>query len=301
MDFTTNTAYSQVSISHYSSNELGIGSFGTVFTAVGTNNEEYACKVSELDYGNSLRNFVREVVILSSLNHPNIVKLKDIASSSAGSRGYMILEKMEGDLTKLLADSTGRELLKTSLKSVFHQILSGLAALHWYGYSHRDVKTENILYNYSKHNSGQLKVKIADFGMARNMETDEEYFSKDVCSPIFRSPEIWKSLNQCSENIIPKDRRMYDTKVDIYSAGIVFVDILLAVYNIGQSIEGCVGDKIVIKNEIRGRNILEFISKNDGNPIDHHNLMNYSHETTFIDKAWYRRRINRLGSKDDIT
>lgn len=109
---------------------------------------------------------LREIKILKSLDHPNILALVDMAihrdptNRRARSEVYMVSPYMDHDLAGLLANPKVN-LKLPHIKCLMQQLLQGMAHLHSRQILHRDIKTANILLS----NSGQLA--IADFGLAR--------------------------------------------------------------------------------------------------------------------------------------
>ena len=99
-------------------------------------------------------------------------------------------------------------------QQVFPQILKGLIAIHSIGWVHRDIHYQNILVASPKPSTiSEIKIKIADFGLARKIEsTSQSDNSKmEALSPMSRGPFTAPELSS----------QMYDSKVDSYSAGIV--------------------------------------------------------------------------------
>ena len=85
----------------------------------------------------------------------------------------MVFEYVEYDLRKLLMKNK-IAFTKPQIKYIFKQIMEGIAFMHKKKIMNRDIKSENILIN--KHGI----VKIADFGLARDVHTDQniEYGQK---------------------------------------------------------------------------------------------------------------------------
>lgn len=134
---------------------------------------------------------VREIKVLKKLSdHPNIVKLEEIVRSK-GHSVYLVFEFLEFDLHKVI----GRKQViftKLQLKYIFRQILEGLAYMHKNRLLHRDIKGGNILI------SDEGIVKLADFGLARDMIPDQgqgmeksmQRYTPRVVTRWYRAPEI---------------------------------------------------------------------------------------------------------------
>ncbi|KAI8848094.1 kinase-like domain-containing protein [Chytridium lagenaria] len=106
---------------------------------------------------------LREIKILKSLNHKNIVQLTENGGNkTTRQRGeiFMVFPYMDHDLTGLLENPNVR-FNPSQIKSYTKQLLEGTRHLHANNILHRDMKTANILVD----NRGNLK--IADFGLAR--------------------------------------------------------------------------------------------------------------------------------------
>ena len=109
------------------------------------------------------------------LYHPNIVPIKEVISKNG--RIYIVMEQMSYSLCTcierfkhLLSEDQVRNILFVSAQRVSRrfQILQGIAYLHSHNIFHRDIKPENILLK------GDI-VKIADFGLAREMDSRPPY------------------------------------------------------------------------------------------------------------------------------
>uniref|UniRef100_I3K5L4 receptor protein-tyrosine kinase n=1 Tax=Oreochromis niloticus TaxID=8128 RepID=I3K5L4_ORENI len=128
-----------------------------------------AVKILRPDASKNARNdFLKEVKILSRLKDPNIIRLLGVCVSSDPL--CMVTEYMEcGDLNqylsqRVLLDKTGYP----ALISMASQIASGMKFLSSLNFVHRDLATRNCLV-------GERHIKIADFGMSRNLYAGDYY------------------------------------------------------------------------------------------------------------------------------
>ncbi|KAI4636370.1 hypothetical protein J4E83_001325 [Alternaria metachromatica] len=148
---------------------------------------------------------IREVKLLQSLNHANIVNLREVMVEKNDC--YMVFEYLSHDLTGLLNHPTFK-LEQAHKKDLAKQLFEGLDYLHRRGVLHRDIKAANILVS----NTGQLK--LADFGLARFYAKSSKLdYTNRVITIWYRSPELLLGETQ------------YGPAVDIWSAACVLVEI----------------------------------------------------------------------------
>ena len=109
-----------------------------------------------------LQTVVREVEILRSLNHPNIVQLYGYAESS---KSVFILTELlsGGEVFHKLMQESDQRFTETDAIKVSRGVASALAYLHSNHIMHRDVKPENVVY---ASNEPGADVKLVDFGFA---------------------------------------------------------------------------------------------------------------------------------------
>jgi CTD kinase subunit alpha len=148
---------------------------------------------------------IREIKLLQSLNHENIVKLQEVMVEKNDC--FMVFEYLSHDLTGLLNHPTFK-LEYAMKKDLAKQLFEGLDYLHRRGVLHRDIKAANILVS----NTGQLK--LADFGLARFYAKRSKLdYTNRVITIWYRSPELLLGETQ------------YGPAVDIWSAACVLVEI----------------------------------------------------------------------------
>ena len=79
---------------------------------------------------------------LKKLNHPNIVKLKEVIREN--DELFFVFEYMEGNLYELMKNRD-RHFPESKIRNIMYQIFQGMAFMHKHGFFHRDVKPENML------------------------------------------------------------------------------------------------------------------------------------------------------------
>ena len=101
--------------------------------------------------------FITKVRVLNSISHPNIVKLLGV---NYHPEKFITLELCgKGDLYDYVMNRENVE--QSQARTIIHQLLEGMRALHEGGVCHRDIKLENILVDDSN------TLKIADFGYSK--------------------------------------------------------------------------------------------------------------------------------------
>lgn len=145
---------------------------------------------------------LNEIQILKRVNHPNIIKLKEVYEGE--NHIYLVMEYFEGgiELHDYIAHIK-KIPSEDETRKIMFQILSALDYLHDLKIMHRDIKLENILINQNT-----LDIKIIDFGLAEYICKKELIFIK-CGSPGYVAPEILNELK-------------YNYAVDVFSAGIIF-------------------------------------------------------------------------------
>lgn len=200
--------------------QVGEGTFGKVYKAQNTITRVHVA-LKRIRMESEKDGFpvtaMREIKLLQSLRHENVVRLYEMMVSNGRSfhvpsgvilivspgSVYMVFEYMDHDLTGVLSQ-TQFNFTDAHLKSLCHQMLAGLAYLHHKGVIHRDIKGSNILIN----NRGELK--LADFGLARFYQKRRRAdYTNRVITLWYRPPELLFGAT------------IYGPEVDMWSAGCV--------------------------------------------------------------------------------
>ncbi|CAD5210169.1 unnamed protein product [Bursaphelenchus okinawaensis] len=195
---------------------IGIGAYGQVRQAIDVKNQKPVAVKRIVDafgtYVLAKRN-LREVRILRRLQHKNIISVLDmfVVPASHGRDIFLVMDLMETTLHKIVHST--QTLTDKHVKYFLYQILCGLKYLHSGGIIHRDLKPDNLLVN------ADCLLKIADFGMARSMESlrteEDSVMTQYVQTRWYRAPELLFSMLD------------YDVKVDIWSVGCILCEMIM--------------------------------------------------------------------------
>lgn len=187
---------------------VGSGTYGKVFKAIHVYTKKLVA-LKKIRMEGERDGFpvtaVREIKLLQSLKHENIVNLQEVMVEKNDC--FMVFEYLSHDLTGLLNHPTFK-LEPAHKKHLAKQLFEGLDYLHRRGVLHRDIKAANILVS----NEGQLK--LADFGLARFYAKRRQLdYTNRVITIWYRSPELLLGETQ------------YGPAVDVWSAACVLVEI----------------------------------------------------------------------------
>ena len=150
---------------------------------------------------------LREISILLSCSHENIVPLKEIVVGKSLESIFLVMEYCEQDLASLI-DNMQTPFSESQVKCIFVQLLRGLKYLHSNFIVHRDLKVSNLLMT----DNGCLK--IADFGLARLFGFPLRPMTPKVVTLWYRAPELL--LNSPQQT----------TSIDMWSAGCILGELL---------------------------------------------------------------------------
>ncbi|KAL0393752.1 UNVERIFIED_CONTAM: Cyclin-dependent kinase F-4 [Sesamum latifolium] len=161
--------------------EVGNGTFGSVWRALSKQSGEVVAikKMKKKYYSWEECINLREVKSLRKMNHPNIVKLKEVIRENDVL--YFVFEYMDCNLYQLMKDRA-KLFSEAEIRNWCFQVFQGLAYIHQRGYFHRDLKPENLLVSKDI-------IKIADFGLAREINSQPP-FTEYVSTRWYRAPEV---------------------------------------------------------------------------------------------------------------
>ncbi|XP_051197952.1 cyclin-dependent kinase F-4 isoform X1 [Lolium perenne] len=184
--------------------EVGDGTFGSVWRAINKESGEVVAikKMKKKYYSWEECINLREVKSLRKMNHPNIVKLKEVIREN--DMLFFVFEYMECNLYQLMK-SKGKPFSETEIRNWCFQVFQALSHMHQRGYFHRDLKPENLLVT-------KELIKVADFGLAREIISEPPY-TEYVSTRWYRAPEV---LLQAS---------FYSSAVDMWAMGAIIAEL----------------------------------------------------------------------------
>ena len=198
---------------------IGKGEFGEVWRAVWSNgNRTIPVAVKRLftlrQNSPTMNNFLHEIETMKALRNNYIVALYGVTHDLQANETLLITELMEGgDLKNWLRSSPDVPDEKRII-SFASDICRGMSFLEQKSRVHRDLACRNLLLD-----AGGKIVKIADFGLSALVNKDDFIQSKTVYSQ--KVPIRWTAPE------VLTDRAIYSIKSDVWSFGIVLIEICL--------------------------------------------------------------------------
>ena len=193
-------------------NFLGEGSFGKAYLALCDNdNNKYVIKQITLEGmdDEEKRETFNEAKILKKLDHPNIIKFKEVFLQRQPKPALNIVTEYAdgGDLGQKIEKQKKVPFSEAQILDYITQICLALQHIHKKKIIHRDLKSGNIFLMKSG------IVKVGDFGIAKGLQSTWEKAKTFVGTPYFLSPEI---INN----------QPYDNKSDIWALGVLLYELM---------------------------------------------------------------------------
>eukprot|EP01126_Amoeba_proteus_P019673 TRINITY_DN2019_c0_g1_i6.p1 TRINITY_DN2019_c0_g1~~TRINITY_DN2019_c0_g1_i6.p1 ORF type:complete len:497 (+),score=114.25 TRINITY_DN2019_c0_g1_i6:172-1491(+) len=184
--------------------KIGSGTFGEVFCSLDIRTLEKAA-VKTMNLVDSYEeDLVTEIAMMKTLSHPNIVKYID--SYIVEQKLWVVMEFMGGgSLTDILDLFPNLQMTESEIALIMLECLKALEYIHRMHRIHRDIKSDNILLDTNG------SVKLADFGYTVQLTEAKNKRNTTIGTPYWEAPEV-----------ITGDP--YDSKVDIWSLGIMAIE-----------------------------------------------------------------------------
>ena len=195
--------------------QIASGGIATIYAGIDTRlDRPVAVKVMHAHLANDeafVSRFIKEAKATAALSHPNIVSIQDQGWNEGGPPAvFLVMELVEGSTLRDFLNENGPMSVEQTIQFIT-PVLSALAAAHLMGIIHRDVKPENILI------SKDGRIKVADFGLARNMTMAQTMTAE--------SSVVLGSISYLSPEQV--QRGIADARSDVYAIGIVLFEMLL--------------------------------------------------------------------------
>ena len=188
------------------------GGMATVYAATDTRlDRPVAVKVMRpglADDPEFVERFAREARAAARLSSPEVVAVHDQGTDASTGTAYLVMERVSGGTLRDVLRDQGAPPPARAL-DLLEPVLVALAAAHGAGLVHRDVKPENVLL------SADGRVKVADFGLARAIETSSVTATTGVLigTVAYLAPE-------------QVEHGRTDTRTDVYAAGVLLFELL---------------------------------------------------------------------------
>ncbi|MHC4821471.1 MAG: protein kinase domain-containing protein, partial [Planctomycetota bacterium] len=186
--------------------KLGEGGYGAVYEAVDrTLKRKVAIKLmlpSRAANKEYVGKFLREARTAAQLSHPNVVHIHRVGFDKTQKSHFLAMEYVEGVTLHDILQERGPLDVPECIE-IMEQCCEGLAVAHKKNIIHRDIKPGNLMV------TPQKAIKIADFGLAKIFDAEEQAKSMVIGTPFFMPPEQFEG-------------KATDGRTDIYALGVTF-------------------------------------------------------------------------------
>ncbi|KAM3589871.1 hypothetical protein VKS41_000725 [Umbelopsis sp. WA50703] len=170
-------------------------------------NRTVAVKIIPRSAEAKMKKIRNELTTMKMSRHPNVVEY--ITSYLTDTELWVVMECMDVSLADIISvDPEGvPHLSEAQIARITRDILRALCRIHRLNRIHRDIRSDNILFN------SRGEVKLADFGHCAQLSVQQPKRSSVVGTPYWMAPEVVKGLD-------------YDAKADIWSLGVLLIEMM---------------------------------------------------------------------------
>ncbi len=186
---------------------IGFGGMGAVYLARQRSLDRWVALklLPAQDDAEAAGHFIREARAMARLVHPHIVAVYDFGQTADG-HFFLAMEYVDGG--DLHRRTLAGEVTAERARTVIAQVCEALQFAHGHGVIHRDIKPANILI------TSDWQVKVADFGLARDLHAGSAPDEAEYGTPDYVAPE------RCIAGAA------VDHRADLYSLGVVIHELL---------------------------------------------------------------------------
>ncbi len=211
---------------------LGVGGMGSVYLVRSPDGTPYALKVLDPSMAagdpDFKRRFMHEAEFAMTLHHRNLIPVLDAGENPEKGVCYILMAYMPGGSVKDRVRSQGRFPVAEAV-SIVARIAAALEVAHYHGVVHRDIKSDNILFD------ADGTPRLGDLGVAR-FEDDARH-AEDTAKGVIIGTPAYMAPEQMM------DAHGIDARADIYSLGVVLFEMLAG----KRPYEGCSAMELMAK------------------------------------------------------
>lgn len=182
---------------------LGAGAFGKVYLTKNKHNPDVQVAIKVMNkrkLKDELDAIKQEVMILNTLDHPNIVKYYETYDDPKNI--YLVMEHISGgELFDKIAQQENQVFTEIQAAEYMKELFGALAHMHAQGIVHRDIKPENIMLDENE------SLKLIDFGLSK-IQSDKKSMKTFAGTPYYMAPEVMEGSG-------------YGMQCDVWSAGVL--------------------------------------------------------------------------------